>query len=168
MSPSEEALSNSAWSDTNLSEYFSATCFETSASFLTSQLNCSHNSVVAVPFKTKGSKIIILMSGKASLISVQKSSSQTTAQSGGVGHVATNVTFSRDNAERLYDGFDSGVEVVNISPISVKGVDLSGAAKLPVEGDEGHEPWPPVGDGLLSLLFFAGIYAFARFRRIKN
>ena len=105
-------------------------------------------------------------SGKGSLISVQKSSSQTTAQSGGVGHVAANVTFSRDNAERLYDGFDSGVEVVNISPISVKGVDLSGAAKLP--GDGGHEPWPPVGDGLLSLLFFAGIYAFARFRRIKN
>lgn len=107
-------------------------------------------------------------SSKSSLISVQKSSSQTTAQSGGVGHVAANVTFSRDNAERLYDGFDSGVEVVNISPISVKGVDLSGAAKLPDKEDGGHEPWPPVGDGLLSLLFFAGIYAFARFRRIKN
>lgn len=103
---------------------------------------------------------------KSSLISVQKSSSQATAQSGGVGHAATNVTFSRGNAERLYDGFDSGVEVVSISPFSMKGVDLSGAAKLP--GDGGHEPWPPVGDGLLSLLFFAGIYAFARFRQIKN
>lgn len=105
-------------------------------------------------------------SSKSSLISVQKSSSQTTAQSGGVGYAATNVTFSRGNAERLYDGFDSGVEVVSISPFSMKGVDLSGAAKLP--GDGGHEPWPPVGDGLLSLLFFVGIYAFARFRRIKN
>jgi hypothetical protein len=102
--------------------------------------------------------------GKSSLISVEESASQSTTANN-VNEGARNITFSRTGSvEKLYDGFDSGVEVGVTT--SIQTINLNGAAKLPGQG--GHEePWPPVGEGLWALLLFSGIYSLLKRKKSR-
>ncbi len=82
--------------------------------------------------------------------SLGRTSSTTTATSSDGGTVGT--AFSSQGLTSLYDGFDSQSAVATAS---------NGPVKLPSKpGDT--DGYPPVGEGLVSLLLMAGFYVIKR------
>lgn len=107
--------------------------------------------------------------GSSSLISPQTSASSSASVSGFSSRVAAGTSLSkRAAADNLSIGSDmtGGNSVSVMTPFSTNSVNLSGPARLPGQTDP--EPWPPVGDGLLTLLCMAGAYAVARMRKKRK
>ena len=107
--------------------------------------------------------------GSSSLISPQTSASSSASSLGFSPRVAAGTSLSkRAAADNLSIGSDmtGGSSVSVMTPFSTNSVNLSGPARLPGQTDP--EPWPPVGDGLLTLLCMAGAYAVARMRKKRK
>lgn len=107
--------------------------------------------------------------GSSSLISPQTSASSSASATGFSPRVAAGTSLSkRAAADNLSIGSDmtGGNSVSVMTPFSTNSVNLSGPARLPGQTDP--EPWPPVGDGLLTLLCMAGAYAVARMRKKRK
>ena len=106
--------------------------------------------------------------GSSSLISPQTSVSSSASSLGFSPRVAAGTSLSKRAADNLSIGSDmtGGNSVSVMTPFSTNSVNLSGPAKTP--GSLDPEPWPPVGDGLLTLLCMAGAYAVARMRKKRK
>lgn len=106
--------------------------------------------------------------GSSSLISPQTSASSSASVSGFSPRVAAGTSLSKRVADNLSIGSDmtGGNSVSVMTPFSTNSVNLSGPAKTP--GSLDPEPWPPVGDGLLTLLCMVGAYAVARMRKKRK